>query len=38
MSSKPVVFFPNPYNLWDIVPAAILSLNHNDDRDSLSNQ
>ena len=28
----------NPYNLWDMVPAALMSLNHFYDRDPLSNQ
>ena len=31
------IFF-NPYNLWDMVPAALMSLNHTNDRDSMSNQ
>ena len=30
--------FPNPYNLWDMVPAALMSLNHTNDRCSMSNQ
>ena len=30
--------FLNPYNLWDMVPAALLSLNHTNDRYSISNQ
>ena len=30
--------FLNPYNLWDMVPAAPMSLNHTNDRDSMSNQ
>ena len=28
----------NPYNLWDMVPAAPISLNQTNDRDSMSNQ
>ena len=28
----------NPYNLWDMVPAALMSLNHTNDRDSMSHQ
>ena len=28
----------NPYNLWDMVPIALTSLNHNNDRYSISNQ
>ena len=28
----------NPYNLWDMVPAALMSLNHTNDRYSMSNQ
>ena len=28
----------NPYNFWDMVPAALMSLNHTDDRYSMSNQ
>ena len=28
----------NPYNLWDMVPAALMSLNHTKDRYSISNQ
>ena len=31
-------FFLNPYNLWDMVPAALMSLNHTIDRYSTSNQ
>ena len=31
-------FFLNPYSLWDMVPAALISLNHNNDRYSMSNQ
>ena len=30
--------FLNPYNLWDMVPAALISLNLTNDRDSMSNQ
>ena len=30
--------FLNPYSLWDMVPAALMSLNHNNDRYSMSNQ
>ena len=30
--------FLNPYNLWDMVPAALKSLNHTNDRYSMSNQ
>ena len=30
--------FLNPYNLWDMVPAALLSLNHGNDRHSMSNK
>ena len=30
--------FLNPYNLWDMVPAALMSLNHTNDRFSMSNQ
>ena len=30
--------FLNPYNLWDMVPAALRSLNHTNDRYSMSNQ
>ena len=30
--------FLNPYNLWDVVPAALMSLNINNDRYSMSNQ
>ena len=30
--------FLNPFKLWDMVPAALLSLNHTNDRNSLSNQ
>ena len=30
--------FLNPYNLWDIVLAALTSLHHTDDRNSMSNQ
>ena len=28
----------NPYNLWDIVPTALMSLNHTNDRYPMSNQ
>ena len=31
-------FFLNPYNLWDMVPAALMSLNHTNDKYSMSNQ
>ena len=30
--------FLNPYNLWDMVSAALMSLNHTNDRYSKSNQ
>ena len=30
--------FLNPYNLWDMVPAALISLSHNNDTYSLFNQ
>ena len=30
--------FLNPYNLWDNVPAALMSLNQSDDRYSMPNQ
>ena len=30
--------FLNPYNLWDMVPATLMSLNHTNDKDSMSNQ
>ena len=30
--------FLNPYNLWDMVPAALMSLNHTNDTYSLFNQ
>ena len=30
--------FLNPYNLWDMVPAALLSFNHTKDGYSMSNQ
>ena len=30
--------FLNPYNLWDMVPAALMSLNHTNDRYYMSNQ
>ena len=29
--------FLNPYNLWDMVPAVFMSLNHTNDRNSMSN-
>ena len=29
--------FLNPYNLWDMVPAVFMSLNHSNDRHSMSN-
>ena len=29
--------FLNPYNLWDVDPAALKSLNYTDDRDSMYN-
>ena len=32
------IIFPNPYNLWDMVPAALMSLDHTNDRYSMSNQ
>ena len=31
------IFF-NPYNLWDMVPAALMSLNHTNDRYCMSNK
>ena len=31
-------FILNPYNLWDMVPAALMPLNHTNDRHSMSNQ
>ena len=31
-------YFPNPYNLWDIVPPDLMSLFHANDRYSMSNQ
>ena len=30
--------FLNPYNLWDMIVAALMSTNHTNDRDSMSNQ
>ena len=30
--------FPNPYNLWDMVPAALMSLSHTNDTYSMLNQ
>ena len=30
--------FMNPYSLWDMVPAAFISLSHTNDRYSMSNQ
>ena len=30
--------FSNPYNSWDMVPAALMSLNHTSERYSMSNQ
>ena len=30
--------FLNPYNLWDLVPAALISLNHTNDTYSMFNQ
>ena len=30
--------FLNPYNLWDMVPAALMSLNHTNDTYSMFNQ
>ena len=30
--------FLTPYNLWDMSPAALTSLNHNNDRNSIFNQ
>ena len=30
--------FLNPHNLGDMVPAALMSLNHTNDRDSMSHQ
>ena len=32
------IIFLNPYKLWDMVAAALMSLNHTNDRDCLSNQ
>ena len=32
------IIFLNTYNLWDMVPAALMSLNHTNDRYSMSNQ
>ena len=31
-------FFLNPYNSWDVVPAALMSLKHTNDRHYMSNQ
>ena len=31
-------FFLNPYNLWDMVPAALMSLNHTNDTYSMFSQ
>ena len=30
--------FLKPYNLWEMIPAALMSLNRPNDRDSMSNQ
>ena len=30
--------FPNPYNLWDMFPSALMSLSHTNDRYCMSNQ
>ena len=30
--------FPNPYNLWDMFPAALMSLNHTNETYSMFNQ
>ena len=30
--------FLNPYNLWDMVPAALMSLSHTNDTNSIFNQ
>ena len=30
--------FRNPYISWDMVPAALMSINHTNDRNSMSNQ
>ena len=30
--------FPNPYNLWDMFPADLMSLNHTNDTNSMFNQ
>ena len=30
--------FLNPFNVWDMVPAAFMSLNHTNDKYSMSNQ
>ena len=32
------LMFLNPYNLWDMVLSALMSLNHTNDRYSMSNQ
>ena len=32
------IIFLNPYNLWDMVPSALMSFNHTTDRHSMSNQ
>ena len=32
------IIFLNPYNFWDMVPAAPMSLNHTNDRYSMTNQ
>ena len=37
MSSLTLIFL-NLYNLWDLAPTALLSLNHTNDRYSISNQ
>ena len=29
---------PNPYSFWEMVPAALMSVNHTNDRYSMSNQ
>ena len=34
----PSIIFLNPYNLWHMDPAALNSLNHTNNRDSISNQ
>ena len=38
ISSIALLSFLNPYNLWDEVPAALMSLNHTNDRYSMFNQ